>query len=90
MRGKNEEFWERVKEWDVIGLVEIWVEKEEWKTWERKEPEEFRWSIQGARKERSRAKEGIWMGIRRELEGGVGGVEKEWLMIKEIKEGGEK
>lgn len=22
MRGKDEEFWERIKEWDVIGLVE--------------------------------------------------------------------
>jgi len=90
VRGKDE-FWERIKEWDVIGLVETWVVKEEWKRWKEKVPGEFGWSIQGARKEgrRGRAKGGIWMGIRRGLEGGEG-VEEEGLMVKEIKWRGEK
>jgi len=27
VRGKDDEFWERIKEWDVMGLVETWIEK---------------------------------------------------------------
>jgi len=71
VRGKDEEFWERIKEWDVIGLVETWVEKEEWKRWKGRVPGEFEWTIQGASKEgrRGRAKGGIWMVIRKGLEG---------------------
>lgn len=33
VRGKNEKFLKRIKEWDVIELVETWVGKEEWKIW---------------------------------------------------------
>jgi len=86
VRGKDEEFWEKIKEWDVIGLVETWVEKEEWKRWKGKVLGEFEWTMQGASKEdrRGRAKGGIWMGIRKGLEEGKG----EWRrkgIIKEIK-----
>ena len=42
VRGKDEDFWERVKKWDIIGLVETWVEEKEWKQWERRIPKEFK------------------------------------------------
>lgn len=29
VKGKDEEFWEEIKRWDVIGLVEIWVKERE-------------------------------------------------------------
>lgn len=65
VRRKDEEFWERIKKWDVIGLVETWVEKEKWESWKGKVPEEFGWTIQGTSKEsrRGKAKGGIWMGL---------------------------
>lgn len=89
MKEKDEEFWERIKKWDVIDLVETWVEKEEWERWKGKVPGEFKWTIQGANKEgrRGRAKGGIWIEIRRRLEGNEGEVEEEGLMIKELKWG---
>lgn len=78
---------EKIKGWDVIGLVETWVEKKEWKFWKKSVPKESRWSILDAKKEnrRWRAKGSIWMGIRKELEGEEGGMEEKGLMIKEIR-----
>lgn len=50
------------------------MEKKEWERWKGKVSGEFEWMIQGASKEgrRGRAKRGIWMGIRRGLEGREG------------------
>lgn len=61
VRGKDKNFWERVKKWDVIGLVETWVKEKKWKQWERKVLKKFKWSIQRARKKekKGRAKGGI-------------------------------
>jgi len=79
VRKKDEEFWERIKGWDVIGLVETWVGKEEWKIWKERVPREFRWSVQGAKKKgrKGRARGDIWMGIRKRLEAEEGGTEEE-------------
>jgi len=30
VKGKDG-FWERIKEWDVTGLVETWVEQKDWR-----------------------------------------------------------
>ncbi|EFN65264.1 hypothetical protein EAG_12349 [Camponotus floridanus] len=78
---------EEMQEWDVVGLVETWVGKEEWKKWKGRVPGEFAWEIQGAKKEgkRGRAKGGIWMGIRRGLEGGKGSnTEKKFCGLKDL------
>jgi len=45
VRGKDEEFWERIKEWDVVGLVETWIEEGEWEKWKGKVSGEFKWTI---------------------------------------------
>lgn len=50
------------------------MKKEKWERWKGRVSGEFEWTIQGASKEgrRGRAKGGIWMGIRRGLEGRKG------------------
>lgn len=48
-RGKNEKFLERIKEWDVIGLVETWVGKEEWKIWKERVSLDGRYKGRGKR-----------------------------------------
>lgn len=52
-------------------MVETWKEEKEWESFKGKIPGEFDWEIQGARKEgkKGRAAGGIWMKIRRGLEG---------------------
>ncbi|EZA50989.1 hypothetical protein X777_10537 [Ooceraea biroi] len=101
VKGKDEGFWERIKEWDVIGLVETLLVEEEWGKIRNKVPMEFDWRVQMAKKEgkRGRAKEGIMMGVRKGLEGEkwkIGTVyirEKVEEMLKKIgriREGGER
>jgi len=46
IRGKDEEFWERIKEWDIIGLVETWVEKKDWEYWKGRVPKDYNWEVQ--------------------------------------------
>jgi len=72
VREKDEKFWERIKEWDVVGLVETWIEEREWEKWKGRVSGEFIWTIQGAKREekRGRARGGIWMGVRRGMEVG--------------------
>lgn len=52
VKGKEKDFWERIKKWDVVGLVEKdWVEEKDWERFKGRVPEEFDWEIQGARRE---------------------------------------
>lgn len=48
IRGKDEEFWERSKKWDVIDLVETWLEVKDW------EKMGLNWTLQRARNERKK------------------------------------
>ena len=88
VKGKQEGFWERTKEWDVVGLVETWLEQKEWEKMKNKMLKEFNWRIQGAKKERvgrkGRAIGGIMM-VRKGLEGEEEWVEEEGLMIREVR-----
>lgn len=56
IRGKDEEFWERSKMWDVIDLVETWLEVKDWEKMKRKIPMELNWTLQRARNERKKEK----------------------------------
>lgn len=68
------------------------MEEKDWEYWKKRVSKEFRWVTQGAKRKsrKGRAKEGIWIEIRRELEEEKGEVEEERLMIREIKWEGER
>jgi len=87
VKGKEEGFWEKIREWNVIGMMETWIEECDWEKWEGKVPKEYKWVIQGAKKEgkKGRAKGDIWLGIRRGLEGEGEGWEEEGLIVKDVK-----
>ncbi|TGZ39489.1 Uncharacterized protein DBV15_12423 [Temnothorax longispinosus] len=89
VKEKQEGFWERIKEWDVVGLVETWLKQEEWEKMKNRVPKKFNWSIQGAKKERVGRKEraigGIMMEVREGLEEEEEWVEEESLMIREVR-----
>ncbi|KYM96706.1 hypothetical protein ALC62_12627, partial [Cyphomyrmex costatus] len=70
MIGKDEEFWEGLKEWDIIGLVETWVEQKSWSKIRGKLPKEFMWKCQTARRKnrKGRAIGGIITGVRKGIE----------------------
>jgi len=87
VKGKDEGFGEKIREWDMIGMMETWIEECDREKWEGKVPKEYKWMIQGTKKEgkKGRAKGGIWLGIRRGLEGEEEGWEEEGLIVREVK-----
>lgn len=46
IRGKDKEFWERSKKWDVVEyLVKTWLEVKDWEKMKRKIPMGFNWTL---------------------------------------------
>ena len=39
--GKDEDFWERIEEWDVVGMVETWIEQKDWEKIKKKMPRDY-------------------------------------------------
>jgi hypothetical protein len=66
-------------EFDVVGLVETWVEAKGWERLERRMPREFEGKCQYAEREskKGRAKGGIIMGVKKGLEEENGSEAKE-------------
>jgi hypothetical protein len=79
IKNKEDEFWKYLGEFDVVGLVETWVEEKGWERLERRMPREFEWKCQYADREskKRRAKDGIIMGVKKGLEEENGSEAKE-------------
>lgn len=73
IRNKDTEFWEFLKQYDVIGLTETWIEEKDWNAMKNRLPLEWSWEhIPAERVERKgRAKGGIMSGVRKEIEGHI-------------------
>jgi len=73
---KDREFWEKLKRWDVMVLMETWVEKRGWERVRNRLPKGYSWGVQGVIRKgrRGRARGGMIMVVRKELvEEGEGG-----------------
>lgn len=42
IKEKDEEFSERITGWDVVGLVETWLELKDWEKWNGRMPKKFK------------------------------------------------
>jgi len=95
LRNKDRDFWEGLKEWDVMFLMETWMDEKGWKKVKGELPKGFNWKVQWAKKrnKKGRAKGGMLMGVRKELEWkeDENWQEKEGVMVRKIKigDGGE-
>lgn len=69
MDNKDAQFWEYIKQFNIIGMVETWIEEKRWSRAREHLPEAFRWRCQSARREKKkgRAIGGIITGIRKEI-----------------------
>lgn len=69
LANKDKEFWEGLKEWDVVVLTETWTEEKGWERWKERLAREFVWRWQEATREgsRGRAIGEMLMGIRKDL-----------------------
>lgn len=67
---KEEDFWEFLKDYEVIGLTETWVDEAGWGKLYEKLPRGWKWKCQHAKREskKGRARGGIITGVRCEIE----------------------
>lgn len=89
---KDKEFWKSLKEWDVMVLMETWVEEKSWNKIRRKLLGRYKWGMQGATRKgrRERAIGGMLMSIRRDLieKGKEINVENEGVVVGEGQKNG--
>lgn len=46
LRNKDKEFWNGLRRWEVMVMVETWVERKRWKRIKGKLPKGYKWRIQ--------------------------------------------
>lgn len=89
LANKEKEFWEGIKEWEVVVMIETWVEEKNWEKWKIKLPKGYKWTMQGAKKKnkKGRAMGGMMMGIRDEMamEGDERQDQEEGIMSRKVK-----
>lgn len=66
---KDKDFWDGLDKWDVVVLIETWMDKRGWKRRSKKMPKGFKWGIQlaGRRNRKGRTMGGLMMGIKWDL-----------------------
>lgn len=69
LRNKDTDLWERIKEWEVIIMMETWMDEKGWKVWKGILPRGYSCVIQYAERKskKGRAMGRMVMGIRNEL-----------------------
>jgi hypothetical protein len=61
LRKREDEFWDYVRQFEVVGLVGTWVEEQSWEKIERTLPKEYKWAKR--ERKRGRAAGGIITGV---------------------------
>lgn len=66
---KDEDFWEYIEDFDIIGLTETWMEEKQWNLLKDKLLDKFTWKCQFATKEKNkgRASGGILTGVKNKI-----------------------
>jgi len=69
---KDRDFWNKLKEWEVIVLVETWVERKGWENVRWRLSKGYIWGMQWAERKykKGRARGGMIMGVKKELREG--------------------
>ena len=65
IKNKDVKFWEYIKQFDIIGLEETWMEVKDWEKFKEKLPHEWVWKYSPAERnfDKGRAKGGIITGV---------------------------
>ncbi|KYN29057.1 hypothetical protein ALC57_01521, partial [Trachymyrmex cornetzi] len=95
LENKDREFWDRLKSWDAMVLMETWVEEKRGKFLKERLPEGYIrvWRVQDAKRKnkKGRAIRGMLMGIKKELyEREEGKKEVEGFLTRMMKIGGKR
>jgi len=72
LKNKDRGFWKELEEWEVLVLIEAWIERKEWEKIKEKLSKEYEWKVQGATKRNKKGRAmggGRVLGIRKDLIG---------------------
>lgn len=90
---KDREFWEGLKEWEVILMSETWVDKKGWERVKERLPKGYSWEAQWARRvsKKGRTMGGMMMGVKKKfrVDRGESIREMERVMVRKLCFGGE-
>lgn len=50
LNNKNREFWKRLQDWEIIIMIETWIDEKGWEKIEGKLPKEYEWKAQLAKR----------------------------------------
>lgn len=86
LMNKDKQFWEFIKEYDVVGLIETWIEDKIWKKIIDTLPKELKWECQLARREKTkgRAIGSIITGVKNHIEEAPTPAEEEGIMERRL------
>ena len=56
LKNKDKEFWTKIKEWDVMVLMETWLDENGWNKIRNKLPEGYNWEVQIATKKNKKGR----------------------------------
>lgn len=90
LRNKDEDFWAGLRKWEVIVLLETWMNEKGWRGIKRKLPRGYVWGLQWTEKnKKGKAMGGMVMGIKREIVEKGKGIEtgKEGMIVGRVKVG---
>ncbi|XP_018399192.1 PREDICTED: golgin subfamily A member 6-like protein 22, partial [Cyphomyrmex costatus] len=93
VKNKRTEFWKYIEEFDIVGLLETWVDEKEWENMKQRLPKGWKWRYQEAKREK---KKGRTMGGDNnrgeggDRRGGVDTEEREGIQERRIKRRKEK
>lgn len=67
---KDRDFWQRIREWDIISIMETWLDKKKWEEIRGRLPREYRWRMRKARRRNKKGREcrGMLMRIKKGIE----------------------
>lgn len=52
----DRDFWQRIKEWNIISMMETWLDKKKWEGIRGRLPREYRWKMQEARRKNKKGR----------------------------------
>lgn len=95
VENKDRDFWQRIKEWEIVILMETWVEEKYWGRVKERLPKKFKWKTQMAkrRNRKERARGGMLIGVKKNIkveEEEEEGEEEEGRIVCRVSRGEEK
>lgn len=95
LKNKEEKFWKTIENWEVVVMMETWIDERGWEVIKKKLPKGYRWEKQAAkkRKKKGRPMRGMIMGIKEEggrIKAAEIGEKREGIMVADIEVGREK